>query len=88
MLSWLVKLGIKVWFLFKYIKLTDAPIIIQEPVRVLYLGNHSIEIDPNMKQKLQFLRSKSTKQLEQYIIKNKIEEVWFQVGYLVIEKNH
>jgi GT2 family glycosyltransferase len=81
-----MKIGIKLWFLSKYFKLSDTPIIIQERENVLYVGDKKVSIDETMKRKLHFVKFRSLKQLERHVVKNKVEEVWLDVSYLTYEK--
>lgn len=77
-----MRVGIKLWFLFKYLKLADAPIIISERENVLYVGDKKVSIDQQMHRNLNFVKFNSIKQLERYTIKKKIEEVWFDESTL------
>ena len=77
-----MKLGIKLWFLFKYLKLADTPIIISERENILYVGDKKVSIDQQMHRNLNFVKFNSIKQLERYTYKNNIEEVWFDESTL------
>ncbi len=77
-----MRIGIKIWFLIKYFKLSDTPIIIDERENVLYVGDKKIAIDKQMRRKLNFVKFRSYKQLERHIDKKEVEEVWFDVSYL------
>tara|TARA_B100000809_G_scaffold111195_1_gene109811 strand:- start:29754 stop:30827 length:1074 start_codon:yes stop_codon:yes gene_type:complete len=81
-----MKLGIKLWFLFKYMQLADAPIIISERENILYVGDKKVAIDEQMQRKLTFLKFNTIKQLERYTCKKNIEEVWFDESTLRYEK--
>ena len=79
-------MGIKFWFFVKYLKLTNAPIILKDCENILYLGDPKIGIDADMSRKLKCSKFRSFKQLEKYISRNVIEEVWFDASYLSYEK--
>ncbi|MFC2109810.1 glycosyltransferase family 2 protein [Bacteroidota bacterium] len=81
-----MELGVKLWFLSKYFKMSDSPIIIKERENVLYVGDKKITIDEQMQRKLNFVKFKSFKQLERHIIKKNVEEVWLDEDYLSYAK--
>lgn len=78
----LIKIGIKLWFLVKYIKLSDAAIIINERENVLYVGEKNIAIDAQMRRNLNFVKFNSFHKLERYIQKKNVNEVWFDESFL------
>lgn len=82
----LMKIGIKLWFLSKYFKLSDTHIIIHERENVLYVGDKRVTIDETMTRNLHFLKFSSIKKLERHVTKNSVEEVWLDVSYLTYEK--
>ena len=75
-------IGIRLWFLAKYLKLSDAPIIINNRERILYVGKKKISIDKQMHKKLKFIQFNSYKKIEHFIKKNDVEEVWFDASFL------
>ena len=81
-----MKIGIKLWFLLKYIQLTDTPIIIHERERILYIGDKKIVIDKSMQRKLSFVKFTSFKQVERHVVKRNIQEIWFDESYVSYEK--
>ena len=81
-----MKIGIRLWLLTKYFKLSDTPIIIHERENVLYVGDKKIAIDDKMKRKLHFVKFRSLKKLERHVEKNNVLEVWLDVGYLSYQR--
>ena len=81
-----MKIGIKLWYLYKYFQLADPVIIISERENILYVGNKKVTIDKEMHRNLSFVKFNSIKQIERYTIKKKIEEVWFDESTLSYEK--
>ena len=81
-----MRLGIKFWFLFKYLQLSDAPIIISERENILYVGDKKVAIDKQMHRNLNFVKFNSIKQLERFTIKRNMKEVWFDESTLSYEK--
>jgi len=82
----IVKLGVFCWFLIKYIKMSGATIIVNERKDILYVGDKKVSIDKQMKRNLKFIKFGSFRKLNQFIIKNNIEEVWLDISYLTYEK--
>lgn len=77
-----MKVGTKLWFLAKYLKLSDAAIIISERENVLYVGEKKIAIDKQMRRNLNFVKFNSFQKLERYIQKKNVNEVWFDESCL------
>jgi N-acetylglucosaminyl-diphospho-decaprenol L-rhamnosyltransferase len=84
--NFFANLGIQLWFLLKYVQLSDPKIILKERQNVLYIGNKKISIDKQMARKLKFVKFSSFKQLEKHILKNDVQEVWFDEAYLSYDK--
>jgi GT2 family glycosyltransferase len=84
--NFLMKLGSKLWFLIKYIQLSDTPILVKERERVLYVGERKISLEKQINRTLKVAKFKSYNQLDSYIKKNDIKEVWFDGMYLSFEK--
>ena len=80
------KLGIRIWFLLKYLKMTDAPILIENREHVLYIGAQKIEIEEQMDLNLEYSNFKSYEEISKNIIDNSIEEVWFDTSHVSYEK--
>ncbi|MEI6866278.1 glycosyltransferase [Flavicella sp.] len=80
-----VKSCIRLWYLFKYLRLVAPVIIISERENVLYVGDKKVSIDKDIHRDLNFGQFNSIKQLERYIKKNTIEEVWFDESTLSYE---
>lgn len=84
--NFLMKLGSKLWFLMKYIQLSDTPILVKERERVLYVGERKISLEKQINRTLKVAKFKSYNQLDSFIKKNDIKEVWFDGMYLSFEK--
>lgn len=81
-----MKICIKLWYLFKYFKLSDQVILIEERENVLYVGDKKVSIDKEIHRKLNFVKFNSVKQLERYALKNKTQEVWLDESTLSYER--
>lgn len=81
-----LKICIKLWYLIKYFQLSDQVILIGERENVLYVGDRKVSIDKKIRRNLNFVKFNSIKQLERYVLKNNIEEVWFDQSTLCYEK--
>jgi GT2 family glycosyltransferase len=81
-----MKICIKLWYLFKYFRLSDQVIIIEERENVLYVGDKKVSIDKEIHRRLNFVNFNTIKQLQRYTVKNIIEEVWFDESTLSYEK--
>ena len=81
-----LKISIKLWYLVKYFKLSDPVILIAERENVLYVGDKKVSIDKEIHRKLNFVKFNSIKQIERYVLKNKIEEIWLDETSLSYDK--
>jgi len=81
-----MKLGIKIWFLLKYLKMSNISILIKERTNVLYVGDKKITLDKQTSRKLNFVKFRSYNEVKRYVEKNSIEEIWLDASYLTYEK--
>jgi len=74
----LTRIGVKIWFLMKYFQLTNAPIIIDDTVRILFVGDRDVNIDLQINKKITKIPASEVVRLEDYIEEYQIEEIWFE----------
>lgn len=73
-----MRLGVKTWFLIKYFKLSNAAILIEDTKRILFVGDRDINIELQLNKKIVNIPSSEVVKLEEYIREYEIEEVWFE----------
>lgn len=74
----LMKLGVKLWFLIKYFQLSNAPILIEDTQKILFVGDRDIFNDLQLNKEIVKVSPNDTIKLEEFIREKKIEEVWFE----------
>ena len=74
----LMRVGVKLWFLIKYFKLSNAPILIDDTKNILFVGERDINIDLQLNKRITKVSSSEMIKIEEYIRKHEIEEIWFE----------
>ncbi len=74
----LMRVGVKLWFLIKYFKLSNAPILIEDTERILFVGERDVNVDLQLNKKITRIASSEVIKLEEYIRKYDIQEIWFE----------
>lgn len=73
-----MRLGVKMWFLIKYFKLTNSAILIEDTERVLFVGDRDVNVDLQLNKKIERIPPSRVIELEEYIKLYDIEEIWFE----------
>lgn len=74
----MMRVGVKFWFLLKYFKLSNAPILIEDTTKILFVGNRDIIKDLQLNKDIISVAPQSVIKIEEIIRENDIEEVWFE----------
>ncbi|MGY6648116.1 glycosyltransferase family 2 protein [Wenyingzhuangia sp. IMCC45574] len=74
----LMKAGVKIWFLLKYFQLSNAPILIEDTKKILFVGNRNIIKDLQLNKEIMSVTPQSVIKIEELVRENEIEEVWFE----------
>lgn len=73
-----MRIGVKLWFLIKYFKLTNAPILIDDTKRILFVGDRDVNVDLQLNKSIVRISSSEVIKLEEYIREYEVEEIWFE----------
>ncbi len=73
-----MRFGVKMWFLIKYFKLSNAPILIEDTKRVLFVGDRDVNVDLQLNKEINSIASSEMINLEAYVEKYDAEEIWFE----------
>ena len=82
----LMKAGIKVLFLIKYMQLSNAPIIVNDTSRILFVGDRDVTSNLQLQKKIIQVPDQELIKLEEYITEYGIEEIWFEEGGLTYKE--
>jgi len=82
----IMRLGVKFWFLIKYFQLSNATIITEDTKNILFVGNRDINIDLQLNKKIKRIKTSELINIEQYIDQYEIEEIWFEEKSLSYQK--
>ncbi|WP_010135950.1 glycosyltransferase family 2 protein [Ochrovirga pacifica] len=74
----LMKVGVKFWFLLKYFQLSNAPILIADTKKILFVGQRDIVKDLQLNKEIITVSPQSILRLEEVIREYEVEEVWFE----------
>lgn len=74
----MMRVGVKFWFLLKYFKLSNAPILIEDTTKILFVGNRDIIEGLQLNKEIKTVAPQNVIKLEEIIRENEIEEVWFE----------
>ncbi|MGY5353218.1 glycosyltransferase family 2 protein [Wenyingzhuangia sp. IMCC45533] len=74
----LMRFGVKLWFLIKYLKLSNAPILIEDTKRILFVGERDVNVDLQLNKKITRIASSEVIKLEEFIREHDIQEIWFE----------
>lgn len=74
----IMRLGVKLWFLIKYFKLSNTVILTEDTQRILFVGDSDVNIDLQLNKKIVRIPTSKVIKLEEYIREHEIEEVWFE----------
>lgn len=78
----LMKVGIKTLFLIKYFKLSNAPIVTNDTVKILFIGDRDVTTNLQLNKQIINVPAQELIKLEEYIREYEIEEIWFEEGVL------